>query len=218
MRVLKVIEGTEVVQKVETDFLMNTVTAVTNTNVHVLFFSPLCKCLTFFFFNTFSHLARSKCCKWSLLVKMCFLHFLSPSFIFHLPSSISSLPCCSSLSLHIYSCYLSHCLPPPFPASCLLSFFLSLSLAGWFILLSALCRYTLGRAPLLWTGYVWAYLLQRWVKWCWIPQAPFQAYSVWFAFVLIRGLSCVYTFDCFSKWTRELPYGRNYLILCCLWK
>lgn len=37
---LKVVEGTEVALRVEKDFLMNTVTAVRNTNAHVLFFSP----------------------------------------------------------------------------------------------------------------------------------------------------------------------------------
>lgn len=102
------------------------------------------------------------------------IHTHSPSlasslFFFSLPpaSFISPLPCCSGLSLHIFSChplcYLSHC---HFPASHLplsLFFFFSFfsgCLVDSFYCLSP-CRYTLGRAPPLWTGYVWAYLLQR---------------------------------------------------------
>lgn len=40
----------------------------------------------------------------------------------------------------------------------------SLWLVGWFIVLSVGCRFTEGRAPLLWTDYVWACLLQRWAR------------------------------------------------------
>lgn len=147
---------------------------------------PLCKCLTFFFLVPFSHLARSKCCKLALLVKMCFLHLLSlsPSYF----SSTCFYQLSSSLLLWSIAPYilmlsslLSFSLSAPHPsrATRLLSLFLSPSLrlwlAGWFILLSALHRYTLGRALLLWTGYVWAYLLQRWAKCCSITQAPFSS-------------------------------------------
>lgn len=95
--VLMVIEVAKVVLKVKTDLLMNAVTAATNTHFYVLSLSPLRKCLTFFF-NSFSHLAHSKCCKLSLLVKICFLRVLSHSLslfstcFFHLTSSLLLWP------------------------------------------------------------------------------------------------------------------------------
>lgn len=122
------------VLKEETDFLMNTVTAVRNTNVHTLCFLPTVQVLTFFF-NTFSHLALSKCCKLSLLIQICFLHFL-PSFFFtcffHLSSSSLLLWSIAPYFLMLFSPVfltvsspLSPCLPPSLP--------LSLPIFGWLV-------------------------------------------------------------------------------------
>lgn len=129
--------GTEVLLKVETDFLMNTVTAVRNTNAHALFSSPPVQVSNFFFFNTFSHLARSDCCKLSPLVKISFLHLRPPSFFFHL-----LLPSLLFPAALAYRFIFSHAIVPAIflavcspssSASRLLSLFLSLSPAAWLI-------------------------------------------------------------------------------------
>lgn len=173
---------------------MNTVAAVRNTNVCVLFFSlPAVQVSYFFFVIPFSHLAGSKCCKLSLLVKIC----LCPSLVFLSPaSSISTVPCCSGLSLHIFSCnpltYLSHCLLPtpsprlppplPFPGWLVDSFYCLLS-AGipseeHSCCGRAMCGRTCCRGE---------------------PNAAkshkrLSKLSL-FVFVNIKGLSCIYTFD-----------------------
>lgn len=166
----KVIEGSEVVLKVETVFLMNTVTAAKNTNAHV----PHPPCASVFWIPLPIWPALNVANDPFLLRFVSFTFSLPPLPTYFFASLLFPA---ALLYRFIFShaIFLSSCCPA-FPASCLLS--LCFWLAGWFILLSAPCRYTLGRAPLLWTGYVWAYLLQRWAKCCWITQAPFQAYRL----------------------------------------
>lgn len=114
---------------------MNTVTAVTNTNV-ASSLPPSCASVSFFL-KIFSHLARSKCCKLSPLVQMCLPHSLCLSFslpVSHLPPPSHLFP--AALFYHfIFSLLptplLSFSLSGPnlFHASCMLT----LSLAGWLI-------------------------------------------------------------------------------------
>lgn len=103
---------------------------------------PLCKCLTFFFLVPFSHLARSKCCKLALLVKMCFLHLLSLSLLLFLHLLLSALLFPAALVYRsIYShailsaIFLTVCSPPLpcHPPSLPLSLSVSPTLAGWLI-------------------------------------------------------------------------------------
>lgn len=111
---------------------MNAIIDVTNTDVHVLLLSPVCHWV---FFNTISHLAHPKCGKLYLLVKMWFLHFYCLSVLIFPPaSSISPLPCCSGLSLHISSCHsLSHLSHFSAPHLSLRPLPLFLSFSGWLI-------------------------------------------------------------------------------------
>lgn len=83
------------------------------------------------FFNTFPIWPALNVVKYPFIVKMCFcpsvFFFVSPA------PSISTLPCCSGLSLHISPCnpltYLSHWLLPRLPPSLPLP----LSLSGWLV-------------------------------------------------------------------------------------
>lgn len=144
---------------------------VTNTNVHALLLFPPCGSVSLSFLPPFTIWKALNVANDSFLI----ISFppLSPSLSLLLPPpapSVPALPCCSGRSHHISSCDLL-CLP----ADCLLPPCLPfLWLAAWFILLSAPCRCTLGGAPLLWTGYVWEYLPQRWAKCRCITRAALQ--------------------------------------------
>lgn len=117
--VLMVIEVAKVVLKVKTDLLMNAVTAATNTHFYVLSLSPLRKCLTFFLI-AFPIWLTLNVANYPFLLKFVSFAFSHTLSLFFPPaSSISLPPCCSGLSLHIFSChplcYLSHCLLPTLP-------------------------------------------------------------------------------------------------------
>lgn len=107
------------VLKVKTDLLMNAVTAATNTHFYVLSLSPLRKCLTFFLI-AFPIWLTLNVANYPFLLKFVSFAFSHTLSLFFPPaSSISLPPCCSGLSLHIFSChplcYLSHCLLPTLP-------------------------------------------------------------------------------------------------------
>lgn len=103
--------------------------------------TSVCLFFLFVFFNTFSHLARSKCCKLSPLVKICSLHFLrlSLSFFFHLPPSSCLFPAAlvyRSIFSHAVLSAIFHtaCSPTlPLPPLLFTSLSLSLPLVGWLI-------------------------------------------------------------------------------------
>lgn len=120
------------VLKVETDFLMNTVAAVRNTNVCVLFFSlPAVPVSYFFFLIPFPIWLALNVANYPFLLK-----FVSvpPSFFYHLllPSLLfPAAPVYRSIFSHVIlsPIFLTVCSPPLPPASHLLY----LSLAGWLI-------------------------------------------------------------------------------------